>query len=337
VFTYQIRKPANWTSGELEQASDQFKVLTGDFASTCAAIREDRLDAAVLLDVGMVPHMSLLAASRLAPVQCTTWGHPETSGSPMIDCYFSSELMEPADGDQHYTEKLERLPGIGVCYQRPLIPKPLIDARREKFGLHPHAVVYLCSQSAWKYLPTYDRVLIEIAKRVPVAQFVFLSHRPEIGATLRARIEKAFREAGMDAARHCVFLPLLGKLDFWAINLVADVFLDSIGWSGFNTTMEAVACGLPVVTLPGQLMRGRHSYAILRQLGVTGTIAANEEEYISMAARLSEDRQWREGIVREMSAGESRLFADTRSIRAVEDWLVNATNIVYTDCLTPPS
>ena len=51
-----------------------------------------------------------LASLRLAPAQATSWGHPTTSGLPSIDYFLSSELMEPPNADEHYTERLIRLP-----------------------------------------------------------------------------------------------------------------------------------------------------------------------------------------------------------------------------------
>ena len=39
---------------------------------------------------------------RLAPVQCTGWGWPVTSGIPQIDYYLSSESLETAGSDAHY-------------------------------------------------------------------------------------------------------------------------------------------------------------------------------------------------------------------------------------------
>jgi len=36
-----------------------------------------------------------------------------------------------------------------------------------------------------------------------------------------------------------------------ACGLLADIYLGTIEWSGCNTTLEAIACGLPIVTFPG--------------------------------------------------------------------------------------
>ncbi len=58
------------------------------------------------------------------------WGHPITSGLPTIDYFISSELMEPAQGDNHYSEKLIRLSNLGIAYAKPSLP-PQIKTRLE--------------------------------------------------------------------------------------------------------------------------------------------------------------------------------------------------------------
>ena len=48
----------------------------------------------------------------------------------------------------------------------------------------------------------------------------------------------------------------------------ADVFLDSPGFSGFNTAMQAVECGLWIVAYEGARLRGRFASGML--FGVAG-------------------------------------------------------------------
>src|SRR6516165_8702140 len=80
-------------------------------------------------EVGIDPISAQLAAQRLAPVQCNSWGHPDTSGFPTLDYYLSSDLMEPPDGQDHYTERLVRLPNLSV-YSEPIDPPPASITRR---------------------------------------------------------------------------------------------------------------------------------------------------------------------------------------------------------------
>jgi predicted O-linked N-acetylglucosamine transferase (SPINDLY family) len=268
--------------------------------------------------------MTLLAETRLAPLQCVTWGHPATTGSLNMDYYLSSELMEPPGAEECYSEQLVRLPGIGVHYRKPMIPRPLIDARRSRFGLRDDSTVFLCCQSMFKYLPEHDDVFVRIAQAIPNAQFMFLQQNPEVGFSFGERLARAFGHAGLDFTKHCVIRPHLGRPDYSSLNLASDVYLDSMEWSGFNTTMEAVACGLPVVTLPGRFMRGLHSYAILTQLGVTETIAANKDEFVAIATRLGVDVEYRRSVVARMAERHSELYSDVRSVKAVEDFLEEA-------------
>ena len=92
-----------------------------------AAIAADRPHVLIYPEVGMNPMAARLAAQRLAPVQCNSWGHPDTSGFPTLDYYLSSDLMEPPDADEHYTERLVRLPNLSINYE----PLDLAPARRQ--------------------------------------------------------------------------------------------------------------------------------------------------------------------------------------------------------------
>ena len=80
------------------------------------AILNDAPDVIIYPEVGMDPVSRQLAAQRLAPVQCNSWGHPDTSGMPTLDYFLSSDLMEPPDASDHYSEKLIRLPNLSIYY-----------------------------------------------------------------------------------------------------------------------------------------------------------------------------------------------------------------------------
>jgi predicted O-linked N-acetylglucosamine transferase (SPINDLY family) len=286
----------------------------------CHAIRADNLHALIFLDIGLDPILTQLATLRLAPVQCMAWDQPITSGLPTVDYFLSSDLAEPEHAQDHYSERLIRLPGVGVCYQKPVIPAPLLHKTREDFQLRDDATVYLCCQHVYKFLPGNDCVFTEIARRVPNAQFVFLAMNKLVGADLQTRLDRAFAAAGLQASQHCVILPQLKQFDYWNLHLIADVFLDTIGWSSGASAFEAIACQMPVVTVPGELMRSRQAYAILTQLGVTQTIARDNAGYVDIAVRLATDRSFREGVKQRMVRGYPLLYSDTRSVRAIEDF-----------------
>jgi predicted O-linked N-acetylglucosamine transferase (SPINDLY family) len=254
-------------------------------------------------------------------VQCCSWGHPVTSGFPTIDYFISSDLMEPAGAAAHYSEQLIRLPNLSICYEPAAVPALAID--RAEFGLRESAVVYWCAQSLPKYLPQYDGVFARIATEVPDCQFTFIEFGGGAGVTelFRARLQRAFGAVGLDAGNHCVFLPRLAPDRFVAAIGLSDVVLDSIGWSGCNSILEGLVHNLPIVTLAGELMRGRHAAAILQMMEVGGTTAGSVEAYVSIAAQLGRDKARRIAISAEIAANKHRLYRDRDCILALEAFL----------------
>ena len=173
------------------------------------AILDDAPHVLIFPEIGMDKVSAQLAAQRLTAVQCASWGHPVTSGFPTVDYFISSELMEPADGQAHYSERLIRLPNLSIYYDAPdAATAPL---SRNELSLRAGAVVYWCAQSLPKYLPQFDEVFPRIAKQVPDCQFVFIEFvgGHSVTETFKARLERAFSAASLDIRDHCVFLPRL--------------------------------------------------------------------------------------------------------------------------------
>jgi len=312
---------------ETEAAGQRFTRFVEDihsFENLCRIIRNDDLHVLIYPEIGMDPITAKLAAMRLAPVQCTSWGHPETSGFPTIDYYLSSDLMEPPDADGHYSEKLVRLPNLSIYYT--LLDVSSAAVSREAFGLHPQSILYLCCQLLFKYLPQYDEVYPRIAQQVRNCQFVFISHIKSglITEQFRVRINKAFDRFGLSAEDYVVFLPYLTFEQYLSVNSLSDIYLDSIGWSGCNSAFEAIAYDLPIVTLPTALMRGRDSAAILTMMEVTETIAASVDDYVKLAVKLGQNAQWRYHISKKITENKNLLYRDRTCITALEDFFERA-------------
>jgi predicted O-linked N-acetylglucosamine transferase (SPINDLY family) len=288
------------------------------------AILDDAPHVLLYPEIGMDKVSTQLGAQRLAPVQCCSWGHPVTSGFPTLDYYISSDLMEPADGANHYSEELVRLPNLSIYYEP--LDLPAVDIDRASLGLRPGAVVYWCCQSLPKYLPQFDEVFARIAREVGNCQFTFI----EAGAgetvteLFRERLDRAFVALGLKADEHCVFMPRLAPERFAAAMGQCDVVLDSIGWSGCNSILESLTHDLPIVTLAGEMMRGRHASAILHMMGVSQTIARTLDQYVSIAVSLGRAPSKRAALSSQIAAGKHRLYRDPACIEALEAFLARA-------------
>lgn len=281
------------------------------------AIGRCRPEVLVYPEVGMHALTSQLASLRLAPVQAAMWGHPETTGLPTIDYFISGDVLEPNGAQAFYTERLVRLPHLGCHYGR-----ESEAAAGEAPAVPGDGPLFICPGTTFKYMPEHDRTYAAIARRLGKGRFVFFSQQPDWTALLRERLRAAFAACGLDAGAHVVFLPWLPKPRFLALMRRADVFLDTIGFSGFNTAMQAVECGLPIVTRQGRFMRGRLAAAILARLGMDDLVARTDDEYVRLAVRLAEDEPYRQQVRRELLQRQPVLFGDLEPIRALERFLL---------------
>ena len=294
---------------------------TGDWAQV---IEADALDVLIYLEIGMDVSTMRLAALRLAPVQMTAWGHPVTSGLPTIDAFLSSEAMEPPGAEAHYTETLIRLPGTSLCYLP--LPKPSPGAvDRQGMGLDADGIVYICCQTLFKYRPEDDMLLVRIAQSVPKAQFLFIANPPGRPAQIFLdRLTARFAEHGLDARHRIKITGPVPPERFDAFLKVGDVFLDTPHWSGGNTTLEAIQAGLPIVTMAGPFMRGRHSAGILTQYGLGDLVAENADGYVDMAVKLAKNSKARARVTARIQAVIPALFGDLVPVRALETVIADA-------------
>jgi predicted O-linked N-acetylglucosamine transferase (SPINDLY family) len=287
-------------------------------------ILNDAPDVLIFPEIGMDKVSTQLAAQRLARVQCCSWGHPVTSGFPTIDYFLSSDLMEPADAQQHYTERLVRLPNLSIYYE-PVISEP-IEVTRGQLGLREDAVVFWCCQSLPKYLPQFDDVFPRIAEQIGNCQFTFIGFPggETITQQFKSRLDLAFANRGLNADDHCVILPRLSPDEFAGAMGLSDIMLDSIGWSGCNSTLESLAHNLPIVTFGGEFMRGRHTQAILEMMDITETITRNIDDYVSLACSLGSDHTLRKNLSAKIAGNKHRAYRDRTCITALEAFLENA-------------
>jgi len=312
LFVYHLYPGLDDIASEIKARADRFVEFGGSRARPSViapVIRDDALDVLVYPELGMDHTSFALAALRLAPRQLAGWGHPVTSGHATIDGFISCAGMEPPGADGHYVEQLLRLPGIGTSYRRMLVPERVARAR---FNLPDDRVLLLCPQSLFKVHPDNDALFAAVLAANPRAALVMFDGRhPRVTDLFVKRITGALDAHGVDAREQLIVLPALPHDDYLRVNLACDAMVDTLHWSGGNTSLDALACGLPVVTLPGNFMRGRQSAAMLRLAGVPELVARDLDDYVRIASRLVGDDAWRETLRATIRAGADALF-DTR-------------------------
>jgi len=255
----------------------------------------DQPDCIFYPEIAMDVTTVQLATLRLAPLQIAGWGHPITSGLPTIDLYCSGELLERPDADVDYSERLVRLPGVGACSVLPPVAAVLPDPESLDIPADRSITRFLICQQAAKFDPSFDSLYPRIALSALPCRLWFVrdSKASWDEARLEERFQDAFAAYGLNAATYIRIIDWLSGEQFLGLLDSMDVYLDTPAFSGYTTAWQALHRGLPVVTLEGRFMRQRLAAGLLRQIGMTATIATNRDDYVLLAAALASDPQLR--------------------------------------------
>ena len=319
VTVFRFQKEEDALTKKIDDAADDVVILPNNLAEARRTIAEHRLDILFYPEIGMDPFTYFLAFSRLAPVQCTTWGHPVTTGIPNMDYYISSKDAEPPDARDHYSESLVLLRRFAMFCYRPEMPEK--PSSRKQFTLPEDRNLYVCPQTLFKFHPDFDEALGSILRQDPNGLLIlFETKQGYLAKLLRDRFMRTLPDV-MDRVR---FLPRMGKKEYFSFLQVVDVLLDTPHFTGGFTSLLAFAFGIPIVTWPGQFMYGRLTLGLYKQMGVMDCVAGDAQSYTEIANRLATDTDWRDKIKKKILMSAHVLYENMEAIHELESFFVSA-------------
>jgi protein O-GlcNAc transferase len=304
----------------LQQQCDQFIVARGGVLQVAELIRAQSADIVIYPEVGMGTMNYWLTNMRLALTQIAAWGHPVTTGSREIDYFLTCAEMEPPDAEAHYTERLLALSGIGTRYSMPTAVVPHLT--RESLNVLRESHLYICPQSLFKIHPDNDAIYFDIMARDESAILLFFqSEHAAITRSFSLRLAEGMAARGIAPRNQIKFLPRMDAASFRAVLSLADVVLDTLHWSGGNTSLDAFSVAAPIVTLPGEFMRGRQTAAMLRAMDASELIANDRAAYVDTAIALASDAAMRASLRQKLIANRGAIFDRTEPVKQLAEHL----------------
>ncbi len=299
----------------IRRRCDHWLTFNGGMEHTRAAIADLKLDALFYQDIGMTPFSFFLAFARLAPLQCVSYGHPDTTGIPNLDYFISNDLYEPPGASEHYTERLFLLHDLPTLayYYRP--ETPASSATPADWGFAADEHLYVCAQTLFKLHPEFDQILGGILARDARARIVLIDGQYKGWSE---RLARRFRGSMGVLAERISFVQRMDGERYLGLLRLAHVALDTIHFNGMNSSLEALAMGTPVVTWPGKLQRGRHTQAMYRRMQLQDCIARDASDYVEIAVRIGTDPDYRRALSRSIVERSTVLFEDPRTVREFE-------------------
>lgn len=254
-------------------------------------------------EVGSEPLAYFLAHLRLAPVQIAMYGHPSTTGISTVDYFASPASLELPEAQAHYTEKLLPLPHAPFRFQPEDYRAQAADFDRQSLDCDAEDHLYVVPSALFKIHPKMDAVFRAIYDRDPQAVFCFIyptgTRWHEI---LRKRLRKVLPE---QALRFIQYLP---KPQFLGLLRDADVLLDTFYFASGNVSYQCFALGLPIITLPGQLMRSRTTAGLYEWMEIDVCTARNEAHFVELCVKMATDQAFKADAQAQVRAAAPRLF-----------------------------
>ncbi len=271
-----------------------------------------RLDPDILIftDLGLEPLSNALASIRHARRQYATWAHPMGSGLETIDGFLSSDLVEPADAQSHYREKLIRLPGLASSYRFP-IANP--DATAIPAATDARHIA--CLQIGYKLTPDQDPVWSALLDLAPDLHLHLTPNLMPVGVEqIQRRIGAS---VGSGRAARIEWHDVMPFNDYVAHVRRMHVIVDTEHFSGGLTHADALSLGVPVVTIEGNSLRARQTAAMLRLIDLPELVCADRAALIATVRRLLADTAWHESIRARLHANRNRLIGHADAARAL--------------------
>ena len=263
-------------------------------------LMKEKFKTIIFLDHAMNNITQAILNVKLAKKYIMLWGHPITTGSRNVDFFVSSKFMDN-NNQANYSEKLLLLDGIGFNYK---VDKNLNTLKK----IIPKNNSFYIPQALFKFLPKYDHllgVLLEQNKNSTIS--IIKDKDPHY---TKIFVERLLKNKKINKNFKRIFF-LDGqdkKFNFIDKLMEHKIVMDTVGWSGGNTSIEAIYLDKPIITLEGNSLRGNHTSAILKQINLEILIAKNYSEYLALAKKINDDENFYNFVVEKIKTNKKFLF-----------------------------
>ncbi|WP_269606548.1 tetratricopeptide repeat protein [Prochlorococcus marinus] len=285
-------------------------------------IFSDNLDVLFYPDIGMSNYTYILASSRLALVQATSLGHPNTSGIKNIDYFITNDIV-PHHPSSSYTERLIKLSRLPFNYPKPKINKSKLSSKN-LVNSDNNFIIGL-TQSLFKLHPDFDKVLESILSEIKNAYIILIKDKQDNTTT---KLKTRWKQQSNLLIERSIFLNRMSKDDFINTTKNCHIMLDPFYFGSGNTFYEAMAFGIPFITYPYS-QRGSLVASGYKQMGVKNPpIAQSPEDYINWCKEYAKNKLFLEKTKNDLKErAQKYLFNDNEIYKEYYIFFTEAVKI----------
>ena len=256
--------------------------LPKNFSEKQKIILNKKLDILFYPEIGLSLELYYLSFIRLAKIQMTSWGHPETTGNSSIDYFLTSKLIEEKNSHKNFSEKLLYLDYLPMYYYTPLVSNKI---NKELLSQNN---IYSCPQTLQKIHPEFDLIIAGILQKDKKAKINFIKDQNNV---LYKKLLSRFQKNKEIDLERVIFLDGLNWEQFINHCGQSSVLLDPLYYGAGNSFYESVFYGTPTITMPTKYTKSRLVLGAYNQIDLSGVnfnpIGSSIDDYISKAVEIS--------------------------------------------------
>jgi predicted O-linked N-acetylglucosamine transferase (SPINDLY family) len=271
-----------------DENTNEFKILVKKFINVSNLedvkvfnlIRSDNID--IMFDITGVTlsYRVSLFKNRLAPKQISWLGYCNTSGLANMDYLIADKNLIYEEERNYYSEKIIYLPNIWNCHSglnsiRSLSDPPCLKEKNITFGSFNNF-----NKINDKVIGVWSQILLKVKN----SKLILKSSSKMDKRFLKKEFEK------FGVIDSIIFLEKRKLESHYNLYKKIDIALDTFPYNGVTTTFEALAMGVPVITMKGYNFNSRCGESIIKNLGIEDLIANNEDDYILTAQKIANDK-----------------------------------------------
>jgi predicted O-linked N-acetylglucosamine transferase (SPINDLY family) len=243
-----------------------------------SCIRADEIDILVDLSGHTAGNRLAVFARKPTPIEVTWLGYPDTTGLDVMDYRISDSLVDPAEFDEFYSEKLYKIDGCFVCYQQLFDTPPVALSPFNSNGY----ITFGSFNNLSKINDTVLKTWADILKQVPDSRLQ-IKNPSLTDTTVREHFLSIFINSGIEQDR--IILKGLSSTTMEHLTEYnnIDIALDTFPYNGTTTTCEALWMGVPVLTVAGNTHANCVGKSLLTASGLSMWVTDTIYEYIKSA------------------------------------------------------
>ena len=271
-----------------DENTNEFKILVEKFINVSNLedievfnlIRGNNIDIMFDITGATLSNRVSLFKNRLAPKQISWLGYCNTSGLENMDYLISDKNLIYEEEKNDYSEKILYLPHIWNCHSglnsiRSPSDPPCLKEKNITFGSFNNF-----NKINDKVISVWSQILLKVKN----SKLILKSS---------LKIEKSFLKKEFEkygVIDSVIFLEKRKLKSHYNLYKKIDIALDTFPYNGVTTTFEALAMGVPVITMKGYNFNSRCGESIIKNLGIEDLIANNEDDYILKSQKMANNK-----------------------------------------------